>query len=394
MGMAGLILTLGGCGRTGTSDVYVVILSMDGCRWDYPQMAEMPNLESIARRGVKAESLQPSFPANTFPNHYSIATGLYPDHHGIVNNTFYDAQLDRMYKMSDRDAVEDGVFYGGEPIWITAERQGVTAASFFWVGSEAPIQGIQPSIWKRYDGSVPYGDRVDSVIAWLQLPPERRPHLIMWYFDQPDGAGHNYGPEAEETLEMLAYVDSLLGVFLSKLEQLPIADKVNVIVTSDHGMVATSADRVVQLNDYINPDWLERNLWVMFDPQEGYADSVYLGLQKAPHLRVWKRDSIPDYLHYGTHPRVLDLVIALDDGWSVTDRPNPDPERYHGGSHGYDPTFKSMHAIFYAAGPAFKTGYVHPTFENVHIYSLIAEILNLDPAPTDGDLKTVAGMLK
>lgn len=376
------------------SNQYVVMLSMDGCRWDYPQLAHMPNLAAIAKRGVKAESLQPSFPANTFPNHYSMATGLYPDNHGIVDNSFYAPDLGRGYWISNREAVEDGEFYEGEPIWVTAEKQGVKAASFFWVGSEADVQGIRPSIWKRYDGSVPYEARIDSVISWLQLPISVRPRLIMWYFDEPDGSGHDYGPESQETITVLQRLDSLVGDFTAKVEQLPIADQVNIIVTADHGMAATSQDRVVFLEDYLNFTWLDTSIGAMYDPREGYEDSVYLALQRTPHLYVWKRDSIPQRFHYGTHERIMELVTLRESNWSVSYRRRDNLERYNGGSHGYDPYDMQMHAIFYAMGPAFKTGYLHPTFENVHIYPLIAHILNLDQAPTDGSLDIVKDMLK
>ena len=373
---------------------YVVMLSMDGCRWDHPQLAHMPNLAAIASQGVKAESLQPSFPANTFPNHYSMATGLYPDHHGIVDNSFYAPDLGRGYSIGNREAVEDGAFYGGEPIWVTAEKQGVRAASFFWVGSEAAVQGIRPSIWKRYDGSVPYEARIDSVISWLQLPEERRPRLIMWYFDEPDGSGHRHGPESEVTIRILQRLDSLVGDFTRKVEQLPIADRVNIIVTADHGMAATSEDRIVFLNEYLNSAWLDTSIGGMYDPREGYADSVYLALQRMPHVYVWKRDSIPERLHYGTHERIMEFVTLREANWSVAYRRYDNLDRFNGGSHGYDPQDRQMHAIFYAMGPAFKTGYQHPTFENVHLYSLIAHILNLEPTPTDGSLDMVEDMLK
>ncbi len=377
---------------------YVVMLSLDGCRYDYPQLADMPNLESIARRGVKLESLQPSFPSKTFPNHYSMATGLYPDHHGIVQNSFYDPQMDAYYKIRDRQAVENGDFYGGEPIWVTAEKQGLRTASFYWVGSEAPVQGIHPTRWKVYDHHFPYAARVDTVIAWLKLPEKERPRLITWYYPEPDGVGHRFGPESPQVQAKVEYLDSLIGDFLGKLAQLPIADQVNVIVTSDHGMSRISGDKAIYFDDYLQPAWLDTSLgsnpvW-MFDAKPGYEDSVYLHLSQAEHLHVWKKDSIPEALHYGTNPRVMDIVATPDLHWSIGWRSHELPLDFVGGTHGYDPRYKEMHAIFYAAGPAFKIGYVNPTVENVNIYPLIAKILNLKPAPTDGSLEAMSRMLK
>ncbi len=377
---------------------YVVMLSLDGCRWDYPQLADMPNLESLARRGVKLESLQPSFPSKTFPNHYSITTGLYPDHHGLIQNSFYDPEMDAYYKISDRSAVENGDFYGGEPIWVTAQNQGLIAASFYWVGSEAPVSGVQPTYWKPYNHTFPYEARVDTVIAWLSLPEKQRPRLITWYYPEPDGVGHKYSPESEAVVSKLEYLDSLIGDFLQKVSRLPYADQINVIVTADHGMARTSGDKVIYFDDYIQTTWLDTALgsnpvW-MFNAREGFEDSVYTNLKRAEHLQVWKRDSIPDTLHFGENSRVMDIVSVADINWSVSWHPHDYPAAYIGGAHGYEPRYKDMHAIFYAAGPAFKHGYVHPTVENVNIYPLIAKILDLKPAETDGKLENVSRMLK
>ncbi|NQU80840.1 MAG: alkaline phosphatase family protein, partial [Bacteroidetes bacterium] len=214
---------------------YVVMLSLDGFRWDYPQKANTPNLDRIAEIGVRAESLRPCFPTKTFPNHYSIATGLYPGNHGIVLNNFYDSAMDVSYSLGNRESVENGDFYGGEPIWVTAENQGVITASYFWVGSEAPVKGVQPTYWKRYEHKFPFTQRVDSVIAWLSLPEEKRPHLITWYMDEPDSKGHQLGPDNPDLIPVISYLDSLVGNFMFKLNRLEIGKNVNFIVISDHG---------------------------------------------------------------------------------------------------------------------------------------------------------------
>ncbi len=377
---------------------YVVMLSLDGFRWDFTQLADMPNLESIARNGVKVESLQPSFPSKTFPNHYSLATGLYPDHHGIVQNSFYDPDMNAYYKLSDRSAVENGDFYQGEPIWVTAEEQGLKTASFFWVGSEAPVQSTYPSIWKQYDHHFPYAARVDSVISWLSLPEKKRPRLITWYYPEPDGVAHEFGPESPEVKAKIEYLDSLIGDFLQKLADLPIADQVNVIVTSDHGMTRISGDKVIYIDDHIQSTWLDTSLgsnpvW-MLDTKAEFTDSVYQHLKQIPHIQIWKKDSIPDRLHYGGNSRVMDLVVTADLHWSLGFRDREWSINYVGGTHGYDPHYKDMHAIFYASGPAFKHGYVHPTVENVNLYPLLAKILDVTPAKTDGSLEKMSRMLK
>jgi alkaline phosphatase D len=306
--------------------------------------------------------------------------------------------MDAHYKLRDREAVENGAFYGGEPIWVTAEKQGLKTASFYWVGSEAPVDGTYPSRWKKYDHHFPYEARVDSVITWLSLPKKERPRLITWYYPEPDEVAHMNSPESEKTKIKLEYLDSLVGDFRQKLSQLPIADQINIIVTADHGMTRISGDKWIYFEDYIQPTWLDTSLgstpvW-MFDAKEGFEDSVYQNLNRAEHLNVWKKDSIPDTLHYGKNSRVMDIVVTPDLHWSIGWGAKRYPTSMIGGAHGYDPRLKDMHAIFYASGPAFKHGYVHPTVENVNIYPLIAKILNLNPAKTDGKLENVSRMLK
>jgi alkaline phosphatase D len=370
------------------------MLSMDGFRWDYPDKCATPNLDRLAARGVKAHSLQPAFPSKTFANHYTMATGLYPDHSGIVDNSFYDPETGKHYSISDRKAVEDPGFYGGEPVWVTAEKQGIISASFYWVGSEAAVQGIQPRYWKKYDQDVPYGQRIDTVIYWLSLPAEKRPHLITFYMDEPDGTGHGTGPDSDETHKVVTYLDSLVGVLMDKLDALPIASQVNLIVTSDHGMGQISPDRCIRLKDYLDYSWFSEmegyspNLTL--DVKDEYADTAWKALSAIPHITVWKHGQVPDSLHYGTNPRTLDFILVADSAWEFT---LTDRVPRSSGSHGYNPYNTDMHAIFYAAGPAFKIGYNQPTFENIDIYPLVCRIMGLKPARVDGKSENVKGML-
>lgn len=375
-------------------DRYVVMLSLDGFRWDYANMTETPNLDWIAENGVKAQSLQPSFPSKTFPNHYTLATGLVPDHHGIVQNSFYDPQSGEYYAISNRASVENGDFYQGEPIWNTAEKQGIKTASYYWVGSEADIQDMHPSYWKKYDHKFPFEQRIDSVIHWLSLPEMERPHLIVWYMHEPDKSGHVYGPESEETLTMVTYLDSLVGVYLRKIQALPIANQIDIIITSDHGMAAISEDKKVNLDDFINPEYIEimegYNPNFLFKAKTGFMDSLFNQLSEIPHLNVWKSGSVPAALNYGKHPRTLDIVVCAESGWSVV----TENKKVGKGAHGYDHQIRDMHAIFYAIGPHFKKGYQAKTFSNTDIYSLIAHLLEIEPAETDGSLDNVLDMLQ
>ena len=365
---------------------YVVMLSMDGFRWNYTERIPTPNFDKIAAMGVRA-SIQPCFPTKTFPNHYSIATGLYPDHHGIVNNTFWDPGRSVVYKISDRSKVQDGYFYGGEPIWNTAEKQGMKSASYFWVGSEADVQGMHPSIWKVYDHNFPWNQRVDSVIAWLQLPEAKRPHMITWYVPEPDGTGHHYGPESQEIDNMVMKLDTLLGYFMDELAKIPVGAKVNVIITSDHGMQQYKKADVIVLKNLIKKSWYNYaygsnpiyNIWA----NPGYSDSILMALSQVPHLSAYDKNTIPARLHYMTNARCGDVVAMADSSYALVY--GSVPNITIAGTHGYDNANTNMDAIFFAYGPAFKQGYKANKFQNIDIYNLITKILKLTPAANDGD---------
>jgi predicted AlkP superfamily pyrophosphatase or phosphodiesterase len=378
-----------------TNRPYVVMLSMDGFRWDYTLNVATPHLDAIADSGVRAVTLRPCFPTKTFPNHYSIATGLYPDHHGIVNNSFYDPDMKAHYSLSDPKATGNGVFYGGEPLWVTAARQGMVSASYFWVGTEAPIKGIRPAYWKAYDKDITFSQEIDTVVYWLTLPEERRPHLILFYFNEPDVTGHDYGPGSPQIISVVARLDSLTGVLMRKLKQLPCYQQVNVIITSDHGMSRIEKEKTIYLEDYVRKGWFEAiegsnpcyNLTVL----KKYTDTVYSLLKAVPHMEVWKHGHVPARLHYGDNPRDGDLIVVADSSWSLRWRRHGHLES--GGTHGYDNNNTDMQAIFYAMGPAFRVGYVQPLFDNIDIYLLVTNILGLKPAANDGTWEHVAGML-
>src|SRR5688572_15430716 len=213
----------------------VILISFDGFRWDYETKAPAPNLRSLAARGVRAESLIPSFPTKTFPNHYTIVTGLYPGHHGIVANNIHDPSTGRTLTLANRKEVGDPMWWGGEPIWVTAQRQGLTSGAVFWPGSEAPIGGMYPRCWKLFDDSYPPDDRVDEILGWLELPPVERPRFITLYFSDVDSAGHSFGPDSIEVQEAVRRVDGYLGRLLKGLDARGLTNAVNVVVVSDHG---------------------------------------------------------------------------------------------------------------------------------------------------------------
>jgi alkaline phosphatase D len=375
----------------GTLDSYVLVVSFDGFRWDYQDLYDTPNFDLLEASGVKADYLLSSFPTKTFPNHYTLATGLYPDNHGIINNSFYAPDLDRIYRIGNASMVTNPDSYFGEPIWVTAEQQGVKSASYFWVGSEADIMGQSPSYWHAYNESIPYLDRVDQIIDWLKKPLNERPGLLFLYFDEPDGIAHSYGPEHQATGEVVTYLDSILGYLRSEIAALEYGELVNLIVLSDHGMGPTSPDKYVHLHAHIKEGWTRSiiggNPVYLIEPAEGCADSITWALDPVEGVSAWQKEDIPEHLHYGSSPRFPGIVVVADSLWSIGK--NPDPSGYSGGAHGYDNAFSDMNTIFYAEGPAFKENYSASPFSNVEVYGIIAEILGFEPAATDGNLENV-----
>jgi alkaline phosphatase D len=375
---------------------YVLLVSLDAFRWDYSKIYNTPNLNKLAKDGVKADRMFSSFPTVTFPNHYSIATGLYPDHHGLINNSFSAPDLGLFYRMGDRTAVENPAFYGGEPIWVTAEKQGIRSASFFWVGSEAPVGGIHPTYWKKYDETVTFEARIDTVIKWLGYPPEKRPGLVTLYFDEPDATSHSFGPVSPQTGKIVERLDSLMGVLRTKLSALPEAKRINLIILSDHGMAAVSPERYINIKSLVPNRMIASivggNPVYLINPAEGKKDSVLYLLNRSKGLKAWPKSQLPSKWHYGTNLRIPEIVVVADSSWSIGTR--PDGSTLRGGAHGYDNSNSDMFSIFYAAGPSFKRNFKFKELNNIDIYNLICRILNITPAKNDGDPTHIKGMLR
>ena len=379
----------------------VVMLSLDGFRHDYLQRGYSPNLQKLASTGLAASGLIPAFPTSTFPNHYSIVTGLYPGNHGIIGNTFYDRSRAATYRMTNPRAVADGRWYFGEPLWIAVEKSGGIAASFFWVGSEADIQGIRPTHFKRYDGRIANSLRVEQVLEWLRLPKNERPSLITLYFSDVDSAGHNFGPDSTEVNEAIAKVDSELGALLEGLAALPF--EVNLIITSDHGMSAVNEVAVQYLED-----WIDLSLWnhdseiinggafaYFYSKNRYLIDNSIKSLRNVPGLKVFSNDPFPEQIPLGENARTPDFIVAVDaPAYLMIRRPkrtfNPPA-----GAHGYmADNNQDMHGVFYAVGPGIKPGR-KTAFENIHVYPFVMSLLGLKiNTPIDGDATVLAEHLR
>ena len=351
-----------------------------------------PNLKALAARGVRAEGLIPSFPSKTFPNHYTIVTGLYPDHHGIVSNNIDEPGFPERFTMASETA-KNGRWWGGEPLWVTAIGQGQRAASMFWPGSEAPIRGVRPNEWRPFDDKLPNGDRVRQVLDWLALPPERRPSFVTLYFSEVDAAGHRFGPASPELREAARRVDDALGQLVSGIHALELLPQTTLVVASDHGMAQLADNRVIFLDDYIDMATVNVVEWtpvLALAPVGAPVDGVYRTLKgKHRALNIYRKGELPARLRYGRHARIAPILGLADEGWRVTthQRAADDlaADRRHGGDHGYDPRHKSMQGLFVAAGPRVRQGVVVPPFQNIHIYNFLCGVLGLTPAANDGD---------
>ncbi|MDD7071997.1 MAG: ectonucleotide pyrophosphatase/phosphodiesterase [Candidatus Egerieousia sp.] len=375
------------CGEGQQKRNLTIVVSLDAFRWDYPTIYNTPWLDSIAANGVAA-TMVPSYPSSTVPNHFTLATGLVPDHHGIVNSQFWAPEKGELFSMGDSATRYNPYYFGGEPIWVTAKKQGVKSASIYWVGSDVAIQGLYPDYYLRWDNEprLTYPQRVDEALRIAKLPESERPSLLMVYFDEPDWTTHHYGPIAEESEAVIEQLDSLMGILYRGLKELDYG--VNLIVTSDHGMTDISDDRFISIEQSVNPDWVERI--VSTNPtsifcKEGCRDSLFEQLSKVKHISVWRKEEVPAHLNYGSSNHLGDLIVAPDLGWQFATTP-----RGLNGAHGYDINEPDMQIIFRACGPDFKRGYTLPhSFSNVDLYSILAELLKIEPAKTDGSLEKV-----
>ncbi|MEB2781985.1 ectonucleotide pyrophosphatase/phosphodiesterase [Algoriphagus sp. C2-6-M1] len=385
----------------------VILISLDGFRYDYVKRFMPENLTRFIANGVAAESMMPSFPSKTFPNHYTIATGLKPERHGLVDNSFYDPEKDLTFSMGKKEIVQDGTWYGGTPLWVLAEQNNILAASYFFVGSEADVQGIRPSYYYPYDGRVSNMTRITEVFKWLELPEAKRPRLITLYFSDMDDTGHRYGPTNDKQLSSrLTKLDHELGALFEGLKSYDL--DINVIVVSDHGMMDIPVDH------YLNLSELTKNIPARI-VNNGALAHLYLEepTDKERVIRELGKSALPihitdvadkeNYQDLMYQDRIGDILIIPDRyyylAWeSALPRIKENAATFGTevfGEHGFSPAYKDMHAIFYANGPAFKSGMEIETFQNVHVYPLICKILGLSvPSTIDGRLEVLQPILK
>lgn len=377
----------------------LILISIDGFRADYLDRGISPNLSALAATGVHAQSMTPSFPSVTFPNHTALVTGQYPDHNGIVNNAFDDPQLLGHFTMGSH---EEGWWGQSTPIWISAERAGIHTGVMFWPGVSVPHQGTRPGLWHDFDHNVTAEARVDTVLGWMDQPRDQRPGFALLYFEAVDSAGHSYGPDSPEVNSAIASIDAAVGRLVAGLKTRGIA--ANLIVVADHGMAPVGADHLILLDDLIDTGVVH----VAFDgtvlgidtPGTPAGDAMRQKLlAPQPHLQCWDKAKVPADLHYGSNARVPAVVCQVETGWLALTREHHDKGQalhpgIEKGAHGYDIHDPAMGALFIASGPAFRAGLTIAPFPNVDVYPLMAKVLGIAALANDGKLSDLAPILK
>ncbi|MBE7177651.1 MAG: alkaline phosphatase family protein [Mucilaginibacter polytrichastri] len=377
---------------------YVILISIDGMRHDFAEKFQAKNLLALSNRGVRAKFMYPSYPSLTFPNHYTLITGLYPAHHGLVDNAFYGRNEARPYSMGNRTNVTDPVWYGGVPLWVLAEQQNMLTASFYWVGSETKIDSLYPTHYYNYSTAIPIDQRVEKVKEWLSLPADQRPHLITFYFPEVDHEAHVHGPDSKEAGEAVHFVDESIGKLVKKVGETGLP--VNFIVVSDHGMTKVDNEHAMGVPAEVDTTkfTIPRGdaLLQLYAKNEKDIRPTYKALKEnARYFDVYLRRNMPSRWHYGKkddrYNRIGDIILVPHLPYVF----NTSPKKTTPGKHGFDPQIPDMHAVFYAWGPAFRSGLVTSEFENVNVYPLVAHILGLPfTQKIDGKLEVLQNTLK
>lgn len=381
---------------------YVVLVSLDAFRYDYALRDGAKNLLALGKQGVSApEGIFPAYPSLTFPNHFTLVTGLYPGHHGIVANNFYDPVRQARYAMANPQAATDGSWYSGVPLWSLAESQGMRSAVLFWPGSEAKIAGFQPTWYARFDAkteatSAVQQARIDNALALLKLPPADRPHFIAIYYSEPDHQGHQFGPDAPETRAAELKMDSLVGKLKAALDSTALP--IDLVVLSDHGMAKVEGPWIT-LDHFASLDGFETAGSLLYGKSEADRARLYNQLKKASsQFVVFRLKDAPAGLHLNQNPRSGDPVVIATGPFAIrahappAGKPDLPPIP---GMHGFDPhKLSDMKASFFAAGPDILSGKTVAPFDNVNLYPWLAHLLGLQAPKSDGALNVLAGTLR
>jgi predicted AlkP superfamily pyrophosphatase or phosphodiesterase len=377
---------------------YTILLSIDGFRPDYLDRGQTPTLSRLAADGVRG-AMRPSFPSITFPNHYTLVTGLRPDKHGVIYNRMEDPAHPGVVFALNAPAITSQSYWWEDatPIWVTAENQNVRTGTMFWPGSDAAIHGVRPSRYRLFDQSLTGFARVDQVLSWMDLPETERPTLYTLYFDIVDTSGHRYGPDSPDTTASAAEVDAAMARLVAGLEARGLRNRVNLVITADHGMSSMPENQNIDL-DVMAAAGALRVVWdgpfAGIEAQPGRDGDLDAVVGRREHGECWRKANLPARFQYGTHRRIPAIICVADRGWRYRTASIPAYAGPAAGNHGFDIADPEMEAIFIANGPAFRRGVTLPTFDNVSVYPLIAQLAGVRPEANDGDIADVAAALR
>lgn len=372
----------------------LLLVSFDGFRWDYIIQVPMPNFNAVARDGVMVEQVENTYITKTFPNHYSLVTGLYAETHGIVANEMYDPAFNRSFSMETDSIYESQWWEEAEPLWVTIQRTGGRSGAAMWPGSDVKIHGVFPNRYLRYNASVSFESRVERIIEWFSAPGEESVNFAVLYWEEPDESGHRLGPQNPEMDRVITEIDGNLGFLVSELKKAGLYENMNLIVTSDHGMAQLPDEHIIELDQYVDRDlytWVDKSPVVGILPKEGKFDEVYKNLLDAnPNMAVYKREDIPAHFHYRHNTRIMPILLEAKEGWTIVQNRTG---RSMLGNHGYNNTLSSMQPLFLARGPAFRQRYTKASMRSIDLYPLLCHILAVPPLPNNGSLSNVQDLL-
>ncbi|KAL7871832.1 hypothetical protein SRHO_G00068150 [Serrasalmus rhombeus] len=370
----------------------LLLVSFDGFRWDYVNRVPTPNFRALMEEGVQVEKVENTYITKTFPNHYTLVTGLHAESHGVVANEMYDPVLNHSFSMEGPEIYDSRWWEEAVPLWVTTQKAGRRSGAAMWPGSDVAIGGTYPTRYMSYNASMPFEMRVEKLISWFSGANAIDFGVLYW--EEPDESGHNLGPESSLMDVVIEDIDRKLGFLREKLKRAGLYDKINLIVTSDHGMTQVSHDKVIELDAYVSQDlytWVDKSPVVGILPKKGKFDEVYSLLENAnPNMVVYKREDIPDYFHYKHNVRIMPIIIEAKEGWTIVQNRTGS---FMLGNHGYDNHLRSMHPVFLARGPSFRTGYTKATMRSVDLYPLMCSILGVQPLPNNGSLASVRDLL-
>ncbi|XP_068612330.1 bis(5'-adenosyl)-triphosphatase enpp4-like [Brachionichthys hirsutus] len=361
----------------------LLLVSFDGFRADYLQRFPMPNLKLLYSQGVLVEQLTNVFVTKTFPNHNSLVTGLYAESHGVVASHMYDAASRKHFNVRETDPMW---WREATPLWLTAQESGYKTATVMWPGSDVPNRTA--THFFKYNSSMPFRERLGNVVSWmLGDAQEQRVMFAALYWEEPDFSGHLFGPDdAPAMSKVLQEVDAHIGLLMSELKRVGLWGRVNVLVTSDHGMAQCSAERLIRLDDCLHGDAYTLVDQTPIGALIPHADpEAVRALLAACHanMTAYLKEDIPDRLHYRNNKRIQRILLIADEGWTIVKAGHKLPKL---GDHGYDNALPSMHPFLAAAGPSFHRGRRLAHLQSVDVYPLMCHLLALPPQPNNGSL--------